>query len=269
MKTLQLTILGCGTSTGVPLIHCKCEVCRSRDPKNKRTRASVWIQTNGRSLLIDTSTDLRQQAIRERIPRIDAVLYTHPHSDHILGIDELRSFNFVQKGEIPVYGNDWTVRELTQRFGYAFTNLGNAAAPSTPPEGGGRPQLRLHTIAADASEFTAAGVRVVPLPIEHGSKHGLGFLIKKVAYITDCSHIPETTVNRLQDLKLLVLDCLRKGPHDTHFNLERALKFVDDIRPRRTLLTHLGHDFDYRKTNRSLPRGVRLAYDGLKVTLDV
>ena len=187
-----LTILGSGTSTGVPLIQCKCLTCRSKNPRNQRLRASVWIQTRGKSFLVDTSPDLRAQALRARIPRIDAVLYTHPHADHISGIDELRSFNFIQKEEIPVYGNSWTWEDLNLRYQYIFK-------PSRV-EGGGIPRLKFHLIPSELEEIQILGVPVLPLPVLHGSQTTLGFRIDSVAYLTDCSYIPTQVLDRLQGL---------------------------------------------------------------------
>jgi phosphoribosyl 1,2-cyclic phosphate phosphodiesterase len=252
-----LTILGCGTSTGVPLISCKCSVCSSRNPKNHRLRASAWVQKKGKSILIDTSTDLRQQALRAKIQRIDAVLYTHPHADHIHGIDELRSYNFIQRSSIPVYGNSWTCDELRHKFNYIF-------APG-PVEGGGIPQLELHQLDSQAESVDIQGVSVTSISLQHGSKECLGYRIDSVAYVTDCSYIPSLSIERLKGLSVLILDCLRLQPHGTHFHLEQALEMISVLRPKKTFLTHLGHDFDYVKWNRKLPRGVSLAYDGLKI----
>lgn len=256
---MRLTILGCGTSTGVPLIHCKCPVCQSKNPKNKRLRTSAWIQTHGKNFLIDTSTDLRQQALRAKIPRIDAVLFTHPHADHVHGIDELRSFNFIQKSQIPVYGNDWTCQELKVKFPYIF-NPG-------PRIGGGVPDLLLHTLDAQANELEILGEKIIPLSLLHGSKECIGYRIDSVAYITDCSYIPPMTKQRLKSLSVLVLDCLRNEPHETHFTLDQALKTIEELNPKKTFLTHLGHDFDYAKGRKMLPKGVSFAYDGLTINV--
>lgn len=259
-KGSTLTLLGCGTSTGVPLIGCSCQVCRSHNPKNKRLRASAWLQTNQKSILIDTSTDLRQQALREKIRSVDAVLYTHPHADHIHGIDELRSFNFLGNGKtIPVYGNEWTVRELKEKFSYIFK--------PRPVEGGGIPKLNLIQIQPTHEWINVQGLRIKPIPLQHGSQETVGYRFDTIAYITDCSYIPPLSLDRLKGLSVLVLDCLRLHPHGTHFHLDQALEVVSHLRPEKTYLTHLGHDFDYTKWVKKLPKGVTLAYDGLKVRM--
>jgi len=258
---VKLTILGSGTSTGVPLLFCRCAVCRSRNPKDKRLRASAWVQVQGKrgtkSFLIDTATDLREQALRAKISRIDAVLYTHPHADHIHGIDELRSFNFIQKSTIPLWANAWTRQELQERFPYIFR--------PQAVEGGGIPELVLNDVDASLPTLDIQGVRVVPVSLKHGSKESVGYRFGSVAYITDCSYIPESSLERLKGLSVLVLDALRIDPHPTHFNLEQALQIISQVRPKRAFLTHLGHDFEFRKSRTFLPPGVALAYDGLTV----
>jgi phosphoribosyl 1,2-cyclic phosphate phosphodiesterase len=258
MKT-TFTILGSGTSTGVPVITCHCEVCLSKHPRNKRLRASAWLQAEGRSILIDTSTDLRQQALKQKIPRVDAVLLTHPHADHIMGLDELRAWNFSQKGRIPVFGNEWSERELLQKFEYIFK--------PRVIEGGGIPLLDLHRFDASAERLEVCGLTIIPIPLQHGSQECVAYRYNDLAYVTDCNVIPKTSLNRLQGLDTLVLDCLRLKPHGTHFHLEAALEMVETLKPRRTWLTHLGHELNYVEWKKKLPKNVAFAYDGLKITV--
>ncbi len=255
----SLTLLGVGTSTGVPLLSCKCKVCRSKNPRNKRLRASAWLQTRGKSFLIDTSTDLRQQALRAGMLRVDAVLYTHPHADHMHGIDELRSYNYIQKQTIPLYGNEWTSAELKQRFPYIFK--------PGPVEGGGIPLLTVNTISTATPEIRIQGVPITPISLQHGSKECVGFRVDSIAYLTDCSYIPDQSFDRLKGLSVLVLDCLRLQPHGTHFHLDRSLEAAARIGAKKTYLTHLGHDFEYASWSKKLPKGIHLAYDGLKITV--
>jgi phosphoribosyl 1,2-cyclic phosphate phosphodiesterase len=255
------TILGCGTSTGVPILTCPCPVCRSKNPKNKRTRSSAWIQVKGskgaKSFVIDTGPDFRQQALREKIGRIDAVLYTHPHADHINGCDELRAYNYTQKGPIPIYGNEWLSREIVERFPYIFDGR--------TPEGGILPALALNPFEPSSLSINVQGVSVVPIALPHGSRETVGYRIDSVAYVADCSYIPSSSLERLRDLEVLVLDCARLEPHRTHLHLDKSLEIVSELRPKKTFLTHLGHDFDYTKSAKKLPRGVKFAYDGLKI----
>jgi phosphoribosyl 1,2-cyclic phosphate phosphodiesterase len=254
----KLTLLGCGTSTGVPLLFCRCKVCRSENPKNHRLRTSAWLQVGAKGILIDASTDLRQQALRARIPRLDAILFTHPHADHVSGIDEIRSFNYAQKQRIPAFGNAWTCRELRVRFPYIF-------APNGKNEGGGIPLIDLHEFKAEAKAIEVAGLSVTPVALGHGSEECIGYRFGSLGYVTDCSTISNSSLDRLRNLHTLVLDCLRIAPHGTHLHLERALEIVRNLRPKRTVLTHLGHDFEYREWSRKLPKGVGLAYDGLEL----
>lgn len=256
---MRITVLGCGTSTGVPLIHCQCKVCRSRNPKNKRLRASIWIQVDGKSLLIDVSPDFRQQALRAKIPRIDAILFTHPHADHVGGLDEIRSYNFIQKEVIPAYAHDWTIRDLEQRFSYIFK-------PGLI-EGGGVAKIQLHEFKLSDPEFKAAEVPVTPIGMPHGSQWVAGFRLRNFAYLTDCHSIPEEAFERLQDLDVLILDCLRLSKHDTHLNFEQSLEYSLKIKAKKTIFTHMSHDFDFAPFSRNLPKNHALAYDGMIITI--
>lgn len=256
-----ITVLGCGTSTGVPLIQCKCRVCKSTNPKNHRLRSSIWVQAGHggqKSLVIDTSTDFRQQALREGIGRVDAVLYTHPHADHVNGIDELRSFNFLQKGPIPVYGNAWSQQELTQRFQYAFLKKFRP----------GIPQLVFHRIPKSIRRFKVQGIEIQPISVKHGTHDVLAYRLGTFAYLTDCSYIPEKSLERLKGLEVLILDCVRMSTHPTHLNLSQAFDVIQKVKPRMTFLTHMGHDFDYQQLSKRLPKQVALAFDGLKIRLN-
>jgi phosphoribosyl 1,2-cyclic phosphate phosphodiesterase len=258
---MKFTILGSGTSSGVPLIQCKCEVCQSSHPKNKRLRSSAWIQTNNKSILIDTSPDFRQQALTHQIARVDAVLYTHPHADHIQGIDELRSYNYLQKARIPLYGNQWTCDDLRVKFSYIF-NPG-------PTEGGGIPQLDLNLIDSSKESFEVQDLVINPLSLLHGSKECLGYRFGSLAYVTDCNYIAPATLERMQNLSVLILDCIQLTPHKTHLSLEQALEKISILKPKKAYLTHLGHAFDYDVWSQKLPDGVALAYDGLTIELNI
>lgn len=247
---LTVTILGSGTSTGVPVPGCSCPVCTSPDPRNVRTRCSALLSWNGRNILIDTATDLRQQALRESIARIDAVLYTHTHADHVHGIDDLRSFNLAAGAAIPVFGSPESLAVLRRNFGYIFDE---------ELEPGYRPRLDLHAV---DGAFDLFGLTVEPLPLGHGRGLALGYRVGPFAYLADCNAIPAASERRLRDLDLLVIDALRFRPHDTHFNIPQALEVAARLGARRTLLTHLSHEVDHARHEPLLPPGVQLAHDG-------
>lgn len=253
---LTVTILGSGTSTGVPVVGCSCPVCTSSDLRNVRTRCSALISRGERNILIDTSTDLRQQALRENLTRIDAVLYTHTHADHLHGIDDLRPFNLASGGTIPIYGSAETVSIIRRNFGYIFTD---------ELDSGYRPRLETRKI---DGPFELFGLRVIPLKLHHGQGFSLGFRIGPVAYLTDCSAVPEASERQLRGLELLIVDGLRYRPHSTHFNIEQALEFAARVGAGRTLLTHLSHDLEHERCSGELPPGVALAYDGQRIDLD-
>ena len=250
---MRVTILGSGTSFGVPSVACDCPVCTSPDPRNRRDRASIYVETDSAALLVDTATEFRHQALRESIRRVDAVLYTHAHADHVSGLDDLR--RFCEPGPLPCYGTLATRAAVVRRFDYAF---------EPPPWPGASPVLEFHPV---FGPFRAAGVEVVPVPLRHGDMEVLGFRIGNVAYATDCNAISPESRALLRDLDLLILDALRFTPHPTHFTLPESLEVVADLRPRRTLLTHIAHEIDHATVSASLPAGVELAYDGLVVEL--
>lgn len=254
---MKLTILGCGTSTGVPVIGCRCGVCVSAEPRNSRTRASLLMRTEaGENILIDTSTDLRAQCLKNRVERIDAVLFTHPHADHIHGIDELRAFNMMQDGPIPCYGNAFTIKRIRVMFDYIFER---EVVESW------RPRLSVTPI---DSEFTLFGKRITPVEIYHGATSILGYRVGNAAYLTDCSRIPPESIEKLLGLDVLIIGALRHKAHPTHMNVDAALATSALLKPKRTLFTHLSHSLDYHEENKGLPDGVELAYDGMEITLD-
>jgi len=251
---MKITILGSGTSTGIPMVGCHCQVCDSADRHDKRTRASILVELGGKRILVDTSTDLRSQMLREGIPQIDAVLLTHTHADHIHGIDDLRGFNFLHRRIIPCYGSPETMQRVTASFAYIFDGLSSEGySPLMEP------------IAVEAA-FEIFGRSVIPIPVLHGTLNATGYRFENAAYLTDCSAIPEASLALLQGLDLLIIDALRYSPHPNHFNIEGALRVVQALGPRRTLLTHLTHEVHHRDGAR-LPAGVEFAYDGLSVEL--
>jgi phosphoribosyl 1,2-cyclic phosphate phosphodiesterase len=249
---LRITILGSGTSHGVPAIGCECPVCLSADPRDRRLRCSIVVEAGGRALLVDTPPELRLQALRSSIRRVDALLYTHTHADHLFGLDDVRRFNEMQGGDLPVYGSDETLADVRRSYRYVFVPT---------QAGGGKPQLRL--LPLEREEFTVAGIPVRAVPVLHGRLPVLGFRIGDFAYVTDVSLVPDPSRERLHGLDTLVLGALRWEPHPTHFTIDQAIAFAREIGPRRTFLTHLAHNVPHAETERKLPKGVRLAYDGL------
>ncbi|OGP37919.1 MAG: MBL fold metallo-hydrolase [Deltaproteobacteria bacterium GWC2_56_8] len=252
---MKIIILGCGTSTGVPVIGCHCPTCSSSNPRNKRTRSSILVQEEGRNIPIDTSTDLRAQALGNGIERIDAVLFTHPHADHIHGIDDLRAFNLAQKGPIPCYGSALTIERIRVMFDYIFREDAGD---------GWKPNLTTNIVDGPVMVF---GIGVEPIDISHGSAAIFGYRIGRLAYLTDCSGIPPASIEKLKGVELLILGALRHKPHPTHFSVEQAMEASRAIGPERTILTHLGHNLDYEKDASLLPPGIELAYDGLTIEL--
>jgi len=248
---ISITILGSGTSTGVPVIGCRCRVCASGDPRDNRTRSSALVQVAGKNILIDSSTDLRQQALRHRISHIDAVLYTHTHADHVNGIDDLRVFNMISGAGIPIYGSAGDLLSLKKTFHYIFDE---------DLEEGYRPQLIPCPIEA---AFELFGLLVTPIPLIHGSGAAQGYRIGNFAYLTDCSAIPETSKSLLMALDELVLDGLRHSPHSSHFNISQAIEATSNLGARRTWLTHLSHDVLHARDEKLLPPKVFFAHDGL------
>jgi len=252
-----LTILGSGTSTGVPTLGCVCAVCTSSDPHDRRLRPSIWLSFGGHEVVIDTTPDFRQQALRAGIPALDAVLITHSHADHIMGLDDVRPFNFGRPDPLPVYCNAGTLDDLRRVFRYVFEATYTVSAI---------PRINAQVISAPVELF---GATFEPLPVRHGELPVLGFRFGNNAYVTDFSAIPESTFERLRGLDLLILDALRLRPHPTHSNLENSLKLVEQLRPRQAYFTHIAHELPHAATNASLPAGVALAHDGLQVSIEI
>jgi len=250
-----LKFLGTGTSTGVPILTCTCAVCKSPDPHDQRTRPSISLEYDERVVVIDTTPDFRAQALREGLTRLDAVVFTHGHADHILGLDDTRVFYFRQQVPLAIYADERCLATIRRTFAYIFD--GNYPY-------GGVGKLDPHLI---EGPFDLWGLRVTPVPVLHGSLPILGYRFRDVAYITDVSEIPETSFSQLEDLDLLILDALRRKPHPTHLSLEQALAMVERLKPRRALFTHIAHELGHEATNAGLPAHVRLAYDGLKLEL--
>jgi phosphoribosyl 1,2-cyclic phosphate phosphodiesterase len=254
-----MVFLGTGTSVGVPAIGCGCPVCTSDNPRNYRTRCGLALGLPRGNLLVDTPPDLRQQLLRERIGVIHAVVYTHEHADHVFGLDDLRLMQFYIGGPVPLYCEPPVEQRIRKSFDYAFRSGDKLHL-------GAIPQLTLRTIGLEP--FDVLGATVIPVRLEHGAcTPVLGFRFGNVAYCTDTSGIPTESMDRLQGLDVLVLDCLRRQPHSTHFSLGEALAAAHILRPKRTLLTHLSHDFEHEATRAELPPNVELAYDGLEVPL--
>ena len=258
---MKLVFLGCGTSTGVPVIGCRCETCSSSDRRNKRTRSSVLVECGDKNILIDTSTDLRAQALATGVERIDAVLYTHYHADHVHGIDDLRSFNRIQNEEpIPCYGDASTIDSLKNSFDYIFS-----VKKGSNKFSGWKPNLTANHI---SGPFELFGEQVTPVKIMHGKSEILGFRIGAMAYLTDCSAIPPESMELIKGVKVLILGALRNSPHPTHFSIPEAIEASREVSSaERTILTHLGHSVNYLTTGPELPEGIELAHDGLVIDL--
>lgn len=255
VEQIEVIVLGSGTSHGVPMIGCGCAVCTSTDPRDSRTRPSVWVRAGQARILIDTTPELRLQCTAQGIDAVDAVLFTHQHADHVFGFDDLRRFNWLMKRPVPCYGTERTLAALRRMFSYAFDPV--ADSPHS------RPEIEARVI--DNEPFTVAGERIVPIPLMHGPLPVLGFRFGDFAYCTDCNVIPEDSVALLQDLDVLILDALRRTPHPAHFNLDQAVEMAHRINARRTFFTHITHQLPHEATNADLPDGMALAYDGLRL----
>jgi phosphoribosyl 1,2-cyclic phosphate phosphodiesterase len=252
----SILVLGSGTSVGVPMIGCNCKVCTSPDPRDKRLRPSVLLRLGDRRVLIDTTPDFRYQALRFGIDRLDAILYTHAHADHILGLDDVRPFNFMHRREIPIYASAEALETIERTFRYIFDKA---------PSESSRPRLTVHIFPNEA--ILVGGLRIEPIRVAHGKGTAYGFRFGDCAYLTDHSDIPAESLERLQDLDVLFLDALRHNPHPTHSTVEESLHTVELLKPRRAYFTHISHDLMHATVEQRLPDHVRMAYDGLEIPI--
>ena len=253
---MKLTFLGTGTSTGVPSIGCECETCTSSDPRDKRLRVSVLIEHAGQTVLVDTSADFRQQALRSKLKRLDAVLITHCHADHIFGLDDIRPLNF-RYGALGVYANEWAWPDIRRIFKYIFE-------PSH--FGGGLPQIVPHTVVPGAPFMLGPELEITPLEVIHGRLPVIAYRFNNFAYATDLNEIPPETLAALKGVDVMVLDCLRFKEHPTHLWLDRAIEYLNEVNPGRAYLTHIAHDVKHARDSKLLPGGVQFAHDGLVIT---
>jgi len=254
---MKIILVGTGTSQGVPIIGCGCETCNSKNPKDKRLRASAYIETDGVKILIDTSIDFRQQMLKYKITDLDAVLFTHHHVDHILGMDDLKQINQRLDKYIDIYGTNLTMEEIKITFRYALNKtLINYKAV---------PLVRFHSKLN--KPFIVKGINVIPVEVLHGYLKIYGYRIKNFAYITDASRIKERELKKLKNLDVLIINALRKRPHPTHFSLEQAVNISKMLSPKKTFFTHITHDLNHNKINKILPRNIKLAYDGLEINI--
>ena len=254
---MQLTMLGVGSSAGTPVVGCSCNTCTSNDVRNKRTRCSSLITlVSGENILIDTGPDLRNQALRENVNRVDAVLYTHTHADHLHGIDDLRAFCVLQRQQIPLYAKADAVTHISQKFGYTLRE------PSYFWE---MPVLRIESIDAPINLFNTS---ITPIPVMHGKSHIFGYRIGNIAYLTDVSKIPESSFALLENLDIVLIDCLREVTHPTHINIEQSLAYIGRIKAKQSYMIHMTHELEYVSLANQLPKDVFVGYDGLKLRVN-
>lgn len=251
----EITFLGTGTSNGIPVIGCDCATCLSSDPRDKRTRTSAVIRTRGRSILIDTATELRAQALANNLRQVDAVLITHAHADHTGGFDDLRRFNELDQAHLPVYANAEAARTLRERFAYAFVEAF--------PFYGGKPDLILHEI---SNPFFIDDIDITPIPVFHGKLPIIGFRIADLAYVTDAKEIPTSSRELLKGVHTMVLNGLRERSHPTHLSIPEAVEIIQEIQPRHAYLVHLSHEVSHVAAESLLPPNVSIAWDGLTVS---
>jgi phosphoribosyl 1,2-cyclic phosphate phosphodiesterase len=251
---IHVTVLGSGTSVGVPTVGCSCDVCHSTDPRDNRLRPSILIRYDDYAVMVDSTPDFRMQVLRAGLMRLDAILYTHGHADHILGLDDVRPFNYRGRGPMPIYASQETLEIIRRVFGYAF---------SDSPSESSAPKLNLNVM--NGEPFDLFGLEFIPIRLAHGSGTTWGFRFGQIAYLTDHSDIPEESIPKLQGLDVLFLDALRHRPHPTHTTVERAVRWAEQLKPKRAFFTHMCHDLPHAATEAMLPAHVRLAYDGLEL----
>ncbi|MCL5744730.1 MAG: MBL fold metallo-hydrolase [Acidobacteria bacterium] len=253
---IKITVLGSGTSVGVPTIGCHCDVCTSCDPRDNRLRPSILVSYDGHNVLIDTTPDFRTQALRARLERLDAVLFTHAHADHIMGLDDVRPFNFRQRGNIPIYASAEAMISIQRCFQYIFDG---ARKESSVP--------KLDSYILNGETIDLFGLEFQPVRVVHGSTPVYGFRFGRAAYLTDHNEIPEESCEQLRGLDVLFLDALRYKPHPTHTTVDHAIRYVEKLAPERAYFTHICHDLPHARTESRLPPHIRLAYDGLELNV--
>ncbi|MDZ7672605.1 MAG: MBL fold metallo-hydrolase [Halanaerobiales bacterium] len=252
---MEITFLGTGTSHGVPIVGCKCKTCLSDDPKNNRLRSSIYIKSEQKNILIDTTPELRLQLLRNDITDINLVLFTHSHADHIMGFDDLRAINRINKKDIPCYGNKDTLDDIKKKFEYIFKDHKHKFAI---------PGVNLKEI---ENKINFDDLEIIPIPIKHNNDSILGYRINDAAYLTDCSFIPESSYKLLEGIEVLIIDALRYKKHPKHFNIEQAINAARNIGVKQAYLTHISHEIEHNEADQKLPEGINLAYDGLKIKL--
>jgi phosphoribosyl 1,2-cyclic phosphate phosphodiesterase len=261
LQPAELVFLGTGTSMGVPTLGCTCDVCHSTDPRNNRTRASIAVKYAGRTVLIDTGQEFRMQALREGIDRVDAVLYTHGHADHVLGFDDLRPLTFGKGGDTPLYADDETASTIERIFDYTFRKADRYPTSA---------RVEMHRLSTEpGTTLPLFGACFERIPVIHGRNIIAGYRFGSAAYLTDMSDIPESSFERLQGLDLVILDALRREPHPSHSHLDNSVALAARIGATQTYFTHISHDLDHGPTEENLPPGVHMAYDGLRLNFDI